>query len=60
MCGVHRLAPDVLALGKRIEDPIPTAIRVKDRHVEDQHPVMPATRPAKPASRSGDFTVARI
>jgi hypothetical protein len=30
---VHRLAPDVLALWKRIEDAIPTAAEIKDRHV---------------------------
>jgi hypothetical protein len=60
MCRVHQLAPDILALRKRIEDPIPTAIRVKDRYVEDQHRVVPAARPTKPTPRSRDFNLVGI
>ena len=45
------LAPDVLALRHRIEDPVPTAARIKDRHVQHQHRVMPTPARAKPPSR---------
>ncbi len=48
---VHYLTPNVLALWKRIEDPIPTTARVKDRHVQHQHRVMPTPARAKPLSR---------
>ena len=47
---VHHLAPDVLALWNRIEDPVPTAARIKDRHVQHQHRVVPTPTPAKPPS----------
>ena len=60
ICRVHQLAPDVLAVRKRIEDPIPTSIRIKDRHVEDQHGVVLAAQPAKPAPRSRDFSFVGI
>ena len=45
------LAPDVLAPGNRIEDLVPTAARVKDRHVQYQHRVVPTPARAKPSSR---------
>lgn len=45
------LAPDVLALRNRIEDSVPTAARVEDRHVQHQHRVMPTPARAKPLSR---------
>jgi hypothetical protein len=45
---------------KVIEDPIPAAIRVKDRHVEDEHRAVPAARPAKPTPRSRDFSLVGI
>lgn len=48
---VHHLAPDVLALRNRIEEPVPTAARIKDRHVQDQHRVVPTPTRAKPPSR---------
>ena len=60
MCRVHQLPPDVLAVRKRTEDLIPTALRVKDRHVEDQHRVVLAAQPAKPTPRSRDFGLVRI
>jgi hypothetical protein len=47
----HYLAPDVLALWNRIEDPVPTAARIKDRHAQHEHRVMPMTGRAKPPSR---------
>jgi hypothetical protein len=48
---VRHLAPDVLALWNRIEDPIPTAVRIKDRHVQHQHRVVATPTRAKPPSR---------
>ena len=39
---------------------IPSAFPVKDRHIQREHGIMPAARLARPASRSGDITVARI
>jgi hypothetical protein len=45
---VHRSAPDVFALWNRIEDPVPTAARIKDRHVQHQHRVVPTASPLKP------------
>jgi hypothetical protein len=47
----HYLAPDVLALWNRIEYPVPTAARIKDRHVQHEHRVMPTPTRAKPPPR---------
>jgi hypothetical protein len=38
-------SPDVLALVQRIKDAIPSRLEVKDRHIKDQHWIVPA--PAK-------------
>jgi hypothetical protein len=48
---VHRLAPDVLALWKRIEDAIPTAAEIKDRHVQYKHRIVspPSPSPFRPS-----------
>jgi hypothetical protein len=51
---VHYLTPDVLALWNRIEDPVPTASRIEDQHVQNQHRVVPTPARAKPVSRSFD------
>jgi hypothetical protein len=48
---VHCLAPDVLALGNWIEDPIPAVARVKDGHVQHQQRVVPTLSRAEPLSR---------
>jgi hypothetical protein len=48
---IHHLAPDVLPVWYRIEDPVPTAARIKDRHVQHQHRVVPMPTRAKPPSR---------
>jgi hypothetical protein len=34
---VHRLTSDVFALWNRVEDAIPTAVKIEDRHVQHQH-----------------------
>lgn len=47
---VHCLAPDVLTLRNWIEDAIPAAARVKDRHVQHEHRVVPTRSRAKPLS----------
>src|SRR5262245_40847346 len=47
---VHHLTPDVLALWNRIDDPVPTAARIKDRHVQHQHRVLPTLTRAKTPS----------
>jgi len=48
---VHHLAPDVFARWNGIEDAIPTAVEIKDRHVQNQDRVMPGPARAKPFSR---------
>jgi len=35
-------SPDVLALVQRIKDAIPSRLKVKDRHIKDQHWIVPA------------------
>jgi hypothetical protein len=36
-------SPDVLALVQWIEDPIPSRLEVKDRHIKDEHWIVPAS-----------------
>ena len=42
---VHLSTPYVFALRNRIEDVVPTAARIKDRHVQDEHRVVPTASP---------------
>jgi hypothetical protein len=48
---VHYLTPDVLPLRNGIKDSVPATARVKDRHVQHQHRVVPTPARAKPLSR---------
>src|SRR4029077_8552047 len=60
---LHRLTPHVLALWNRVEDAVPTAVEIKDRHVQHQHRIVPTASALKPFSwlcHAGLFEVCRF
>jgi hypothetical protein len=54
------LTPDILAPGYRIENALPTSSRVKDRHVEHEHRVVPPRSPTQRVPRFGAFCLPKV